>query len=69
MVQNTSQPSSFAFPQLLLIILLLLLIPIVLSNNPKGAIFAIFVFVVLFFFPGYLLLNIVGRLLADSGLF
>jgi hypothetical protein len=62
MVQNTDQPSRSAFLQLSLLIFLLLLIPIVLSNNPKGAIFAIFVFVVLFFFPGYLLLNIMGRL-------
>ena len=45
-----------------MLIFLLLLIPIALSNNPKGAICAIFVFVVLFFFPGYLLLTIMGGL-------
>jgi len=62
MAQNTDQPTRSAFLQLSLLIFLMLLIPIALSNDPKGAICAIFVFVVLFFFPGYLLLTIVGRL-------
>jgi hypothetical protein len=60
MVQNTGQPSRFAFLQLSLLVLLLLFVPLVLSNSPKGAISAILVFVFLFFFPGYLLLTLLG---------
>jgi hypothetical protein len=58
MVQNISQASRFAFLQALSVIFLLLLVPLVLSNHPEGVILGILAFVVVFFFPGYLLLTL-----------
>jgi hypothetical protein len=52
----------FAFLQASLLILLLVLFPLALSNNPGGEISGILVLGVLFFFPGYLLLSLLGRL-------
>lgn len=62
MVNNTNQASRFAFLQSSLLIFLLLLIPLVLSNHPEGAILGILLFLVIFFFPGYLLLTLLSRL-------
>jgi hypothetical protein len=62
MVDKIGQASHFAFLQASLLAFLLLLIPVVLSNHPEGAILGILVFVVIFFFPGYLLLSLLSRL-------
>jgi hypothetical protein len=62
MGHNIGQASHLAFLQVSLVILLLLLIPVSLSNHPKGALLGILVFVVIFFFPGYLLLTLLGDL-------
>jgi hypothetical protein len=62
MAENEGRLSRIAFLRLSLLILLLLFVPLVLSNNPEGAIFTILVFTVLFFFPGFLLLTILRRL-------
>jgi len=62
MLHNIGQASHFAFLQGSLLIFLLLLIPLVLSNHPEGATLGILVFVVIFFFPGYLLLTLLSGL-------
>ena len=62
MVQDIDQASRFAFLQGSLLIFLLLLVPIVLSNNPTGAALGVLAIVVVFFFPGYLLLTLLGKL-------
>jgi len=62
MVDNIGQVNHFAFLQASLLAFVLLLIPVVLSNHPEGAILGILVFVVIFFFPGYLLLSLLSRL-------
>ena len=64
MVRNIGQAGRFAPLQSLALIFLLLLVPIVLSNHPAGAILRILLFVVMFFFPGYLMLTIFSRLTA-----
>jgi hypothetical protein len=61
MEHNTDQANHFAFLQSSLLIFLLLLIPLVLSNHPGGAALGVLVFVVIYFFPGYLLLTLLGR--------
>src|SRR5713226_7829796 len=65
MAQNIGQASRFTFLQGSLLIFLLLLVPIVLSNNPEGAVLGILVFAVIFVFPGYLLLTLLSRLPGD----
>ena len=60
-MQNISQPTPLAIFQASLLIFLLLLVPVVLSNHPEGSVLGIFVFVVIFFFPGYLLLTLLGK--------
>jgi hypothetical protein len=62
MVQDIDQATRFAFLQGSLLIFLLLIVPVALSNHPAGAVLGILVFVVIFFFPGYLLLSLVGKL-------
>jgi hypothetical protein len=62
MVQSIGQASRFAFLQGSSLIFLLLLVPIVLSNHPAGVVLGILVFVVIFFFPGYLLLTLASSL-------
>jgi len=62
MAENKGQANRFAFLQGSLLIFLLLLVPLVLSNNPEGAVLGILVFVVVFFFPGYLLLTLLSSL-------
>ena len=61
-MQNISQPRRFAIFQASSLIFLFLLVPLVLSNNPEGSALGIVVFVVIFFFPGYLLLTLLGKL-------
>ncbi len=65
MVPYIGQTSHFARLQGLLLIFLLLLIPMALSNHPEGAVFGFLVFVVVFVFPGYLLLTLLSRLSGD----
>jgi hypothetical protein len=62
MVLNCDQATHFEFLQASLLAFLLLLIPIVLSNHPQGAALGILVLVVVFCFPGYLLLTLLSRL-------
>jgi hypothetical protein len=65
MGQNIGQASPFTLLQgslLIFLLLLLLLVPLALANNPGGAVLGILVFVVIFFFPGYLLLTLLGKL-------
>jgi hypothetical protein len=62
MGHNIGHASHLAFLQVSIVILLLLLIPIALSNHREGAFLGILVFVVIFFFPGYLLLTLLGGL-------
>ncbi len=62
MVRNIGQFRHFAFLQGSLLILLLFLIPLVLSNHPGGTVLGLLVFVVVFVFPGYLLLTLLSRL-------
>jgi len=62
MVPKIGQASPFALLFASLLASLLLLIPIVLSNHPEGTILGMFAFVIIFFFPGYLLLTLWGGL-------
>lgn len=65
MVRNIGQTGRFALLQSsapIFLLFLLFLAPVVLSNHPAGTILGILLFVVLFFFPGYLLLTIFSRL-------
>jgi len=65
MGHNISQAGHFAFLQLSLLIFLLLAVPLALSNHPVGAALGILVFVVVFFFPGYLLSTLLSGLSGD----
>lgn len=58
-VQNSRQ-NKFVLHQFAVFILLvmLLVLPVVLSDAPRGAVLGILCFVLLFFFPGYLLLSL-----------
>jgi hypothetical protein len=62
MSQNSVRASRFALLQVSSLIFLILLVPLALSNHPVGAALSILIFVVIFFFPGYLLLTLLGRL-------
>lgn len=62
MVHNSGQAGHFEFLQCSVLIFLLLLVPIVLSNRPKGAALGALLFVVIFVFPGYLLLTLLNKL-------
>src|SRR5208282_5809677 len=62
MVHNIGQANYFAFLRSSLLIFLLLIIPVVLSNHPEGAVVGLLVLVVVFVFPGYLLLTLLSRL-------
>lgn len=61
-MQNINEARRFAILQGSSLIVLLLLVPLVLSNNPGGAGLGILIFVVVFFFPGYLLLTFLSNL-------
>jgi hypothetical protein len=62
MVHTSAQAAPFVFFQCSVLIFLLLLVPIILSNDPKGAALGILLFVVIFIFPGYLLLRVLSKL-------
>ncbi len=62
MVHNIGQASPRARLQVLLLIFLLLFIPLALCNRPEGAVLGLLVFVVVFIFPGYLLLTLLSSL-------
>jgi hypothetical protein len=62
MVNNIGQANYSAFLRTSALIILLLLIPVALSIHPEGTILGILFFVVIFFFPGYLLLTLLSRL-------
>lgn len=62
MEPNFDQATNFQFLQCSLLIFLLLFIPVVLSNRPAGAALGILLLVVIFFFPGYLLLSLLSKL-------
>lgn len=62
MVKDIGQPNRLAFLEAPLLIFLLLFIPVILSIRPAGAIVGMFLFVVIFFFPGYLLLTLLDKL-------
>jgi hypothetical protein len=61
-VQNSHQNKVVLRKNATFILLaMLLVLPVVLSNVPSGAALGILCFVLLFFFPGYLLLSLVGK--------
>ena len=62
MAQSTAQASRFGFLQGLSLLFLLLLVPVALSNHTGGAASGILIFLVIFFFPGYLLLTLASKL-------
>ncbi len=62
MAQSAGQASRFGFLQGLSLLFLLLLVPLALSNHAEGAALGILVFLVVFFFPGYLLLTLSSSL-------
>jgi len=63
-VAQSSAQNSFTSLKFLLVVLLgfLMLLPLVLSNGPVGATLGILSLILLFFFPGYLLLSLVSKL-------
>src|SRR5882672_1186270 len=62
MAQSTAQASRFGFFQALSFLILLLVIPVALSNHAGSTASGILIFFIVFFFPGYLLLTITGKL-------
>jgi hypothetical protein len=62
MAQSTGPASRFAFLQGLSLIFLVLFVPLVLSNHAEGTALGILVFIVMFFFSGYLLLTLSSSL-------
>lgn len=65
MVNNAGRINHSAVLQSLLLVFPLLLIPLALSNRLEGAISGVFTFAIIFFFPGYLLLNLLAKLPSD----
>jgi hypothetical protein len=62
MAQSIGQASRFGFFQGLSLLFLLVLVPVALSNHAGGAASGVLIFLVVFFFPGYLVLTITGKL-------
>ena len=62
MAQSIAQASRFAFLQAISLLFLVLLVPLALSNHMGGAASGILIFLVVFFFPGYLLLSLSSSL-------
>jgi len=61
MEHNACRVSSSALVRALLLILILLAVPLVLSNNSAGSVSAILLLAIVFIFPGYLFLNLLGE--------
>ena len=65
MVNNAGRINYSAVLRVLFLTFLLLLIPLVLSNCLEGAISGVLTFIIIFFFPGYLLLTLLAKLPGD----
>jgi hypothetical protein len=61
MEHNARRVSPSALVLVLLLILILLSVPLVLSNNFSGSVSAILLLAIVFIFPGYLFLNLLGE--------